>query len=105
MIRSCDNCNTEYKAKQSDLDRGWGLTCSKKCAAEKREKEKDTYDVVKVKQNNMKRELWNNKYRREEIQLRKKYPTLSDEEIWTKMYDLTKDDMFLNKNIIDIFIF
>lgn len=30
-------CGTEYPARQADLNRGWGLTCSKRCAAIRRE--------------------------------------------------------------------
>ncbi len=38
--RRCDACPTRYNAKKSDLKRGWGLTCSKSCAAIKRERKK-----------------------------------------------------------------
>lgn len=31
--RLCTNCNKEYKAIRSHLSRGWGLYCSKSCAA------------------------------------------------------------------------
>lgn len=31
-------CGVEYSAKQSDVDRGWGRSCSKRCAAKKRER-------------------------------------------------------------------
>ncbi|EMA4784714.1 TPA: hypothetical protein U2J54_001325 [Providencia rettgeri] len=31
------HCGTEYTAKTSDLKRGWALTCSKRCAAIRRE--------------------------------------------------------------------
>jgi len=30
-------CGTEYKAKTADLNRGWGLSCSKHCAAVRRD--------------------------------------------------------------------
>ncbi len=57
--RNCDNCNKEYKADNRNLKRGWGLTCSKGCAATKREKSKPTYNAEKVKANNIRRENWN----------------------------------------------
>lgn len=31
------HCGTEYKAREADLARGWGLSCSKACAAIRRE--------------------------------------------------------------------
>lgn len=40
MKRCCDICGNEYNVKPSDLKRGWGLTCSKSCAAIKRENDK-----------------------------------------------------------------
>lgn len=40
MKRNCDNCNKEYTPDQRNLKRGWGLTCSKSCAAQKRERSK-----------------------------------------------------------------
>lgn len=30
------HCGKSYTARQADLDRGWGLSCSKSCAATKR---------------------------------------------------------------------
>lgn len=30
------NCGVEYKARKADLLRGWGLSCSKSCAAKRR---------------------------------------------------------------------
>lgn len=50
MKRNCDICNFEYDVKQSDLNRGWGLTCSKKCAALKRGNKTNTNKNVNVKQ-------------------------------------------------------
>ncbi len=44
--RQCDNCGQEYRVKQADLNRGWGLTCSRTCSAQKREKSKPTYIKV-----------------------------------------------------------
>ena len=55
MIRSCDNCGNEYKADPRNLKRGWGLCCSKSCAAHKREKSKPDYDPDRVAYNNLKR--------------------------------------------------
>ena len=39
VIRKCDVCGKEYKADTRNLKRGWGLCCSKSCAAKKRELE------------------------------------------------------------------
>lgn len=39
LKRKCDNCGKEYNADSRNLKRGWGLCCSKSCAAKKREKE------------------------------------------------------------------
>jgi hypothetical protein len=33
--RKC-HCGVVYPAREADLKRGWGMSCSKKCAAEKR---------------------------------------------------------------------
>ncbi len=32
------SCGKEYEARQADLKRGWGKSCSKSCASKKREK-------------------------------------------------------------------
>jgi predicted RNA-binding Zn ribbon-like protein len=42
MKRICDNdnCVVIYTPDSRNLKRGWGLCCSKSCAAEKREKDK-----------------------------------------------------------------
>ena len=58
--RDCDNCGNEYKADTRNLNRGWGLCCSKSCAAEKREKDKPSYNPERVAANNVRRENWNN---------------------------------------------
>lgn len=105
MERECDICKNIYTAKTADINRGWGLTCSKSCAAKKREKNRENYDVLKVKTNNMKRELWHNKYRNIELKLRKKHKNWSDFEIWAEMYRITNDNIFLSKEARDIFIF
>ena len=56
--RSCNNCNTQYQADNRNLKRGWGLTCSKSCAASLREKAKPGYDPKRVTVNNFRRENW-----------------------------------------------
>lgn len=105
MERECDVCGEKYNAKASDIKRGWGLTCSKSCAAKKRETSREDYDISKVRTNNMKRDLWNNKYRNIELKLRKKHTDWTDFEIWNEMYRITKDNIFLSKEARDIFIF
>ena len=35
VLRTC-HCGTIYRARQADLNRGWGKSCSKHCAAVKR---------------------------------------------------------------------
>lgn len=40
MKRNCNNCGAEYEADSRNLKRGWGLSCSKSCAAQQREKDK-----------------------------------------------------------------
>lgn len=71
MIRKCDNCGTEYNADSRNLKRGWGLTCSKSCAASKREKSKPGYNPERVQINNERRANWNAK----------------DEDEWGYLYD------------------
>lgn len=58
FIRKCDNCEKEYRADTRNTNRGWGLCCSKSCAASKREKVKPGYDPERVKANNIRRENW-----------------------------------------------
>lgn len=58
--RNCDNCNEEYYADTRNLKRGWGLCCSKSCAASKREKSKPGYNSATVAKNNEKRANWFN---------------------------------------------
>ena len=53
--RKCDNCGKEYNTDNRNLKRGWGLCCSKRCAAKKREKSKPSYDKATVRHNNLKR--------------------------------------------------
>jgi hypothetical protein len=58
--RKCDCCGKEYKADTRNLNRGWGLCCSKSCAAKKREMAKPGYDPETVRKNNIRRANWNN---------------------------------------------
>ena len=57
--RNCDNCNKEYYADERNLKRGWGLCCSKSCAAKKRESSKVGYNPKRVARNNIRRAAWN----------------------------------------------
>ena len=36
MERECDVCKKTYNADSRNLKRGWGLCCSKSCAAKKK---------------------------------------------------------------------
>jgi hypothetical protein len=58
MKRNCDNCQKPYEADARNVNRGWGLCCSKSCAASKREKSKPGYDPARVEKNNDRRILW-----------------------------------------------
>ena len=53
MKRKCDNCGNEYFADTRNLKRGWGLCCSKSCAAKKRETSKIGYNKDRVSKNNI----------------------------------------------------
>lgn len=53
--RNCDFCKREYFADNRNLKRGWGLCCSKSCAAKKRERGRPDYDPGVVRLNNLKR--------------------------------------------------
>lgn len=57
--RDCDYCKKEYLADNRNLNRGWGKTCSKSCAASLRECTKSTYNINKVAKNNVKRRKQN----------------------------------------------
>lgn len=59
--RKCDYCKQEYMADKRNLQRGWGLCCSKSCAASKRESSKPGYKPERVSRNNIRRALWNEK--------------------------------------------
>lgn len=52
--RTC-HCGKDYMADERNLKRGWGLSCSKSCAASKREKAKPGYNPERVSRNNEKR--------------------------------------------------
>ena len=56
--RKCDYCGKEYMADNRNLKRGWGLCCSKRCAANKREKSKPNYNPERVRKNNERRNNW-----------------------------------------------
>lgn len=57
--RKCNCCGKEYMADTRNLKRGWGLCCSKSCAAKMREMKRNDYDPEKVVINNLKRAAWN----------------------------------------------
>ena len=63
MKRKCDVCGKIYNADNRNLKRGWGLCCSKSCAAKKREMSKPGYNLVHVLANNLKRESIFNSYK------------------------------------------
>lgn len=58
MERKCDVCGRAYTADPRNLKRGWGLCCSKRCAAKKRERSKPGYNRVIVAKNNYRRRNW-----------------------------------------------
>lgn len=60
--RKCNNCGKEYNADTRNLKRGWGLCCSKRCAAKLRERNKPGYDPARVAMNNIRRERWTDNY-------------------------------------------
>lgn len=62
MKRKCDLCGKNYDADDRNLKRGWGLCCSKSCAAKKREREKPGYNPIIVAMNNERRENWVDNY-------------------------------------------
>lgn len=62
MERKCDMCGRKYNADERNLKRGWGLCCSKSCAAKKRERAKPGYDPIRVAINNERRENWVDNY-------------------------------------------
>ena len=50
-VDNCVECGKEFKFKKKDRDRGWGLFCSKKCAAifRQKDKSKSTIRLYKMK--------------------------------------------------------
>ena len=58
MKRKCDYCGREYEADPRNVNRGWGLCCSKRCAAKKRERSKPGYNSARVLRNNKRRKNW-----------------------------------------------
>jgi hypothetical protein len=59
VLRKCDCCGNSYQADSRNLKRGWGLCCSKSCAATKREQSKPGYNPERVALNNIRRLFWN----------------------------------------------
>lgn len=66
MKRKCDVCGKTYNADKRNIKRGWGLCCSKSCAATKREMAKPGYNIQIVIANDFKRENWNNHHNDED---------------------------------------
>ena len=60
--RKCNCCGKEYEADTRNLKRGWGLCCSKRCAAKQRERNKPGYNPNRVALNNIRREHWVDNY-------------------------------------------
>ena len=58
MKRKCDCCGKVYNADKRNLKRGWGLCCTKSCAASLREKSKPNYDKAQVEVNNIRSVNW-----------------------------------------------
>ena len=48
MKRKCERCGEEYDADSRNVKRGWGLCCSKSCAAKMREQKKMLNNNYKV---------------------------------------------------------
>lgn len=40
VVEMVCHCGAEYKARAADIDRGWGMSCSKRCAAIRRKYKK-----------------------------------------------------------------
>ena len=77
--RNCNNCKKEYDADTRSLKRGWGLNCSKSCAASSREKGKPSYNKERVARNNARRENWGNE-NKERWARKRGYPSFEDYE-------------------------
>lgn len=50
IFRACDYCGNVYIVDKRNLNRGWGLCCSKSCAASKREFEKKSSKTKQAEQ-------------------------------------------------------
>ncbi|MER2492347.1 hypothetical protein [Catenovulum sediminis] len=62
-------CGQVYMAREADIKRGWGKTCSKSCAAIKRESKKPNATCAKTE-----RKIdWGKKYKRPNEPLDKRY--------------------------------
>lgn len=61
------------------MKRGWGLCCSKSCAAHKREKSKPRYDPERVAHNNFRRATWNSSYSADDEYPYDEYPYSKDD--------------------------
>lgn len=48
MTQMTCKCGTVYKAREADIKRGWGKSCSKRCAAKKREGKTGNYKRFKA---------------------------------------------------------
>lgn len=94
MERKCDNCGKTYKADKRNIRRGWGLCCSKSCAASKREKRKPGYDPKRVEENNYRRATWNRysedgRYKGRTAEGYEIYGNTAYDEFGERMYDIS----------------
>jgi hypothetical protein len=99
--RNCDECKKEYSADSRNTKRGWGLCCSKSCAAKKREKSKPGYDPSRVAANNTKRAIMKEEaYERGANRFAKKrgFPSYKDMQESEGM----NDEMSVSLSICDI---
>ena len=90
MKRNCDNCKIEYEADERNLKRGWGLCCSKSCAAKKRETSKPNYNSKRVELNNFKRNNWN--FKRKTSEGYDIIGTTAVDEFGDKVYEIDQFD-------------
>lgn len=49
VTRNCDHCGNQYQARAADVKRGWGLSCSKRCAGSVREGINSSFRKLKGK--------------------------------------------------------
>lgn len=95
MKRNCDVCSKEYVADMRNIRRGWGLCCSKSCAAKKREQSKPGYNAETVALNNVRRTNWNsegNRYRGRTSEGYKIYGSTAYDEFDEPVYDIDPAD-------------